>query len=45
MKKLFGQMAADRKWQARGATGKQCKSEGNSGTWQNFALAENVCET
>ena len=33
MKKLFGQMAADRKWQARGTTSKQCKSERNSGAW------------
>ena len=45
MKKLFGQMAADRKWQARGTTSRQCKSERKSVAWQNFALAEKVCET
>ena len=45
MKKLFGQMAADRKWQARGTTSRQCESEKNSVAWRNFALAEKVCET
>ena len=30
MKKLFGQMAADRKWQARGTTSRQWESEKNS---------------
>ena len=45
MKKLFSQMAADRKWQARGTTSRQCESERNSVAWQNFPLAEKVCET
>ena len=30
MKKLFGQMAADRKWQARETPSRQCESEKNS---------------
>ena len=29
MKKLFGQMAADKRWQARGKTSRQCESEKN----------------
>ena len=29
MKKLFGQMAADRRWQARGKTSRQCECEKN----------------
>jgi len=31
MKKLFGQMAADRKWQARETPSRQCESEKNFG--------------
>ena len=27
MKKLFGQMAADKRWQARGKTSRQCECE------------------
>ena len=36
MKKLFGQMAADRKWRAREKTSRQCESEKKFGCMAEF---------
>ena len=36
MKKLFGQMAADRKWPSRGKTSGQCESEKKFGCMAEF---------